>query len=117
LLLFLLLLLLLMCTLDGWEEDQEVGFHVNVALVCSCACLCCARMREPPPRLPCAEWEYNNYRDGEVQEMVELYMARGFDEADAREVGATPSHASSSTHSGTRALCLNTTPPPYFARP
>ncbi len=69
------------------------------------------------PRLPCAEWEYNNYRDGEVQEMVELYMARGFDEADAREVGAAPSRASCSTHSGTRALCLNTTPPPYFARP
>jgi DNA damage-binding protein 1 len=32
------------------------------------------------------EWEYDNYKEGEVKEMIELYVQRGMDEADAEIV-------------------------------
>jgi len=31
-------------------------------------------------------WEFDNYKEGEITEMVELYVKKGFEEADAREV-------------------------------
>lgn len=32
------------------------------------------------------KWEYDNYPEGEIEEMVELYRAKGFSEEDARKI-------------------------------
>eukprot|EP00048_Salpingoeca_helianthica_P015335 m.226237 g.226237 ORF g.226237 m.226237 type:complete len:288 (-) comp16900_c0_seq1:84-947(-) len=31
-------------------------------------------------------WEFDNYKDGEMKEMIELYMQKGFSEQDARDI-------------------------------